>query len=198
MEEINSGNEQGDKFLFFFSPSKVAIDCFCCCNLKTGAKVISFLLLFSSCSNFIDAFTNKSRLVGLISLVNCVLDGVAAFYLFLSIVNLKSEYAKTAYLAFLAHTLIQLSIWLLVSVFMLFGIFQPVEKMVVLAFVTLIFAYLLLALFSVYLLWVIFSIKVLLEQGNLDVVLGTEYVKYVDAEEDEKKKMLEVVEEEGK
>lgn len=70
-----SSNIDKDKFLFYFTPEDIAIDCCCGCSLKTGVQIIAIIFIFASLSSLFTAL----KMTSLIDVIVTTLS----FFLFL-------------------------------------------------------------------------------------------------------------------
>ena len=87
-----------DKFLCIFTPAKIDSECYFGIPLKTGVQVLSLIVLIHAISAFMDVLSPGTlwRLIVYI-IVFIILLGTAC-YTFVSTMNEKYSYAKTAYI----------------------------------------------------------------------------------------------------
>lgn len=87
-----------DKFLYLFTPAKIDNECYFGFPLKTGVKVLSLLVLIHSISYLVHVFSPGTLWLLIVYIVAFVVLLATTIYAFLSTMNEKYSYAKTAYI----------------------------------------------------------------------------------------------------
>lgn len=183
-EPLITENINKEKFLLIFEPKQVENRACCCCTLKNGIKCLSIFFLFSSGSCFIDSLKTGSILLSLTSIIYSILYVVSAFYLFVSVVNLKEIYAKVAYICYEIIILFQITLFLIYLVLIIFGAYKPFQnnENVILVLIAFIISFGIIISLDIYFLWIIFSFRVLLIKGDIGTVIGDELTNILNNE----------------
>ena len=183
-EPLITENINKEKFLLIFEPKQVENRACCCYTLKNGIKCLSIFFLFSSGSCFIDSLKTGSILLSLTSIIYSILYVVSAFYLFVSVVNLKEIYAKVAYICYEIIILFQITLFLIYLVLIIFGAYKPFQnnENVILVLIAFIIAFAIIISLDIYFLWIIFSFRVLLIKGDIGIVIGDELTNILNNE----------------
>lgn len=183
-EPLITENINKEKFLLIFEPRQVVNQACCCCTLKNGIKCLSIFFLFSSGSCFIDSLKTGSILLSLTSIIYSILYVVSAFYLFVSVVNLKEIYAKVAYICYEIIILFQIALFLIYLVLIIFGAYKPFQnnENVILVLIAFIISFAIIISLDIYFLWIIFSFRVLLIKGDIGIVVGDELTNILNNE----------------
>lgn len=184
IEPLITENINKEKFLLIFEPKQVENRVCCCCTLRNGIKCLSVFFLFSSGSCFIDSLKTGSKIWSLTSILYSVLYVVSAFYLFVSVVNLKEIYAKVAYVCYEIIILFQIALFFIFMILIILGAYKPFQnnENVILVLVGFTISFAIIISLDIYFLWIIFSFRVLLIKGAAGVVVGDELTNILNNE----------------
>ena len=172
-----SSNTDKDKFLFYFQPNDLAIDCCCGCSLKTGVQIIAIIFIIGALSNFFAALKMTSVTDLVISSISFLLYFAAGVCILYSSMTFNFVYARTGYYIYAVIFIISLLDNVIVLLFIFSGNYRPLGKES--AFRTgLIFlsAILITASINLYMVWIIFCYSIHLKHKRLSLISG--YIFY--------------------
>lgn len=183
-EPLITENIHKEKFLLIFEPKQVENRVCCCCTIRNGIKCLSVFFLFSSGSCFIDSLKSGSILLNMTSILYSILYVVSAFYLFVSVVNLKEIYAKVAYVCYEIIIFFQIALFFIFLILIIIGAYKPFQnnENVFLVLVGFIISFGVIISLDIYFLWIIFSFRVLLIKGAIGIVVGDELANILNNE----------------
>jgi hypothetical protein len=180
----NKANPTGEKFLFCFTPSDIAMTASCGCSLKTGAQLVSIIYIATTISPFINSLQYNS-------LWNIMYYGIiSALYLFAGVSTLYStytyqyEYAHTANVIYNVLLMINLLDVIVVAAFIFSGYILPLGLEVpafnqgmyfLLASGTIV-------LIHMYMIWLVFCFMVHVKNRRKALVNGDIYKTYEEFE----------------
>lgn len=172
-----SSNIDKDKFLFYFTPEDIAIDCCCGCSLKTGVQIIAIIFIFASLSSLFTALKMTSLIDVIVTTLSFFLFFAAGVCVLYSTMTFNFIYAYTGYFIYAIIFIISLLDNIIVLLLIFSGIFKPLGNES--AFKTgLIFlsAILITVSINLYMVWIIFSYSVHLKHKRISLILG--YIFY--------------------
>ncbi len=169
----NSTNPDKDKFLFYFEPDTLAIDCCCGCSLKTGVLIIAILFVTASMSKFFSALHMFSLFDMMLSGLLFLLYFTAGVCILYSSMTFNFVYAHTGYFIYAIIFLFYVFDNLLLLILVISGIYKPMptENLFVTGLV-LLCAMLITISLQLYMVWIIFSYSVHIKHKRIHLISG--------------------------
>jgi len=178
---VREANPDKDKFLFFFVPRNLNVDCCCNCSLKTAIIIISIFYVISSTTNLFEAIKTPSIINLVVAGINLVLYFAAGFCLIYSTINQSFKHAYIGYFIYTIFFFYYLITNIIVLLFILTGYYRPMPEISAIAnaFIFLIIITLFMVIY-LYLVWIIFSYTIHLKHKRLKLISGDLNYRYLD------------------
>jgi hypothetical protein len=174
----NSSNPDKDKFLFFFEPEVMAVDCCCGCSLKTGVQIIAILFVFASLSKFFSSLHMSSFLEIFLSGLLFLLYFTAGVCILYSSMTFNFIYAHTAYFIYAIIFFFYLVDDLLLVIMVFSGISTPMpSENIFVTGIVLLCAILITLSIQLYMIWIVFSYSIHTKHKRYHLVSGYIFIK---------------------
>jgi hypothetical protein len=172
-----SSNTDGDKFLFYFTPEDITVDCCCGCSLKTGVQIIAIIFIFGALSNLFAALRMTSYIDLIVTTLSFFLYFAAGVCVLYSSMTFNFVYAYTGYFIYAIIFLISLLDNIIVLLLIFSGMYKPLGNeppfKTGLIFLS---AILITVSINLYMVWIIFSYSVHLKHKRISLISG--YIFY--------------------
>jgi hypothetical protein len=169
----NSTNPDKEKFLFFFEPEVLSVDCCCGCSLKTGVQIIAILFVFASLSKFFSALHMSSLLEIFLSGLLFLLYFTAGVCTLYSSMTFNFIYAHTAYFIYALIFLFYLADDALLVIMVFTGLYKPLSSENLFVTGIVLFCALLITLsIQLYMIWIVFSYSIHIKHKRYHLVSG--------------------------
>jgi hypothetical protein len=172
-----SSNTDGDKFLFYFTPEDIAVDCCCGCSLKTGVQIIAIIFIFGALSNLFAALRMTSYIDLIVTTLSFFLYFAAGVCVLYSSMTFNFVYAYTGYFIYAIIFLISLLDNIIVLLLIFSDMYKPLGNeppfKTGLIFLS---AILITVSINLYMVWIIFSYSVHLKHKRISLISG--YIFY--------------------
>lgn len=163
-----------EKFLFVFTPKRVAFDACCGCSLRTGVQLIAFLFVISRMANFMETLRQHGSKTELtVAFLALALDLIGSISLIYSTATLDYQYALIGYVIYAILFIVGVIVTIMNAVLIFFHLLSPLHAFShLLSGLIYLVAATVVLLIQLYLIWIVYSYTVNLKRGKIGLVVG--------------------------